>query len=784
MKFKKASLLFILFFCFIFLPQKIFAEEDRFISYKITDQIPVESTTENEVYLEKEILLNYTQGTVALSSISGGYADILASDTIEIIVEQEDGRKYRQMYYFRLGSSCLPYQNVNTSPYQDITSLLGFGSNVVTVKIFNHCSESKFTSDLYLVHNIDKVIYSTDFINADTVTVNKMDWNDSNNMLFDDGLFSIYKYKRDSNPFVEQPHAYFSGYDFSAIPDNAKIIAVVPFIEGFSKTGHVAVHFFPSGLNQPNGRSAGINTQPMGLDKYVYPVSWLYDTWGYLNKEYTKENLSEESGFYLRLILSAVKGYTSAIHNINWVPIKVYYELPEEPDPPPPPPFNGKVLNVPSLKQGYYPFDNIEPVWENDVYDSSIAQTLWCGQKLYQCGCAMTSASMVLSYFGVNFDSNGNAVNPQSLNNYFAQNPVEKNGIVTSWGYYYGDFRWNRLDDYTALANRVYPEQTKLDQPIIEDYSFEKLKTYIDQDLPIILKVIRPYGGIHYVLAKGYEDDDKIIINDPAKPDPFETYQYLVDYTPASKRSMIVYQPTHSDFSNIEILVPHGNQILITDKEGRKTGYDSTLNQIIEEIPNSSYFYVDPISDITSDEAPPEHSGFYNLIVNLPEDGEFEITPTINSLQNLDYSIYISDSDANSKVYNFEFNETIKDEFEYNNSSDVQLIKLIGLNIRPWGEKNKINTKSSALISIVIYGESDFNVRSIKVSSVRFGDAKPYKPALYKKFKDLNHDGQKDLILRFQQNQINVEKDQAELCTIGETEEELHFKGCDYILVK
>jgi len=784
MKFTKASLIFILSFVFLFLPQKIFAE-DRFISYKITDQIPVEPVLAGEVYLEKEILLNYTQGTVTLSSISGGYADILASDTVEIIAEHEDGRKFRQLYFFRNSiGACVASQPVIVKPYQDITPLLNVGLNKVTVRIFNYCSnESKFTSDLYLVNNVDKVVYSTDFINAESVTTNKIDWNDANNMLFDDVLLSAYKYVRNSNPFVESPYAYFSGYDFSQVPDEAKIIAVVPYVDGFSKNGYEILSMFPNGLNQPNSRSAGLGTSAMGLDQYMYPVSWLYDTWGYSQKEYTKENLSEENGFYLKLALGAVRGYTAATHNINWVPIKIYYELPEDPEPPPPP-FNGKVLNVPSFKQGLYPFDSIDPVWENDIYDSSNIQTLWCGSALYQCGCAMTSASMVLSFFGINFDFDGNPVNPQSLNNFFAKDPIEKNGIVTSWGYYYGDFRWNRLDDYTALANRIYPEQTKLDQPIIEDYSFEKLKSYIDQNLPVILKVIRSNGGIHYVLAKGYEDEDKIIINDPAKDDPSEGYQYLVDYVPATKRSMIVYKPTHSDFSNIEILIPNENQILLIDKYGRKTGFDPVQNKILEEIPNSSYFYVELISDITSENSPPENNGYYDLIINLPEDGAFKIIPVDNNQEKVEYSMYISDSDANSKYYVFEADDNFGEEFEYINSIDNQFIKMLKMDIRPWNVKNKIVAKSNSLVPVVIFGESDFEVKNIDFSSVRLGEANVYKPILYKKIKDLNYDGHKDVILRFKQNKINIDKNVTELCLTGNTKENLSFKSCDYVLVK
>ena len=56
------------------------------------------------------------------------------------------------------------------------------------------------------------------------------------------------------------------------------------------------------------------------------------------------------------------------------------------------------VLDVPSFKQGLPPYDSFDPIWEHDIYDDGIRQRLWCGVNMAQCGCATSTASMVLSY--------------------------------------------------------------------------------------------------------------------------------------------------------------------------------------------------------------------------------------------------------------------------------------------------------------------------------------------------------------------------------------------------
>ncbi|KKQ73778.1 MAG: hypothetical protein US96_C0053G0009, partial [Candidatus Woesebacteria bacterium GW2011_GWB1_38_5b] len=67
---------------------------------------------------------------------------------------------------------------------------------------------------------------------------------------------------------------------------------------------------------------------------------------------------------------------------------------------------DAKVLDVPSFKQGLWQYDDSIPSWEGEIYDDGDKQKLFCdtnnnGASIAECGCALTSASMVMRKFNV-----------------------------------------------------------------------------------------------------------------------------------------------------------------------------------------------------------------------------------------------------------------------------------------------------------------------------------------------------------------------------------------------
>ena len=72
-------------------------------------------------------------------------------------------------------------------------------------------------------------------------------------------------------------------------------------------------------------------------------------------------------------------------------------------------------LSVQELKQGIFPKQDGNPVWEDDAYDKSAPSTI------YQLGCALTSLSMALNFAGVPTD-------PGSLNRFMIQHDTDYSG--------------------------------------------------------------------------------------------------------------------------------------------------------------------------------------------------------------------------------------------------------------------------------------------------------------------------------------------------------------------
>ncbi|KKQ95803.1 MAG: hypothetical protein UV74_C0013G0408 [Candidatus Woesebacteria bacterium GW2011_GWB1_43_14] len=433
------------------------------------------------------------------------------------------------------------------------------------------------------------------------------------------------------------------------------------------------------------------------------------------------------------------------------------------------------VLNVPSIKQGLDPFYNNVPVWENFIYDSADLQTLGCGTTIAQCGCALTSANMIMAYYGINHGPDGSLINPESVNEYFSKNRQGTGNLYSSWGYSYGNFHWGRVDDYTALANRLYSNQAKLDQPVIENYDFNSLKSYINNNIPVILKVTRADGGIHWVVAKGYVGED-VIINDPVNPDPVSGSKTLADYnySPHQSNSMVHYIETHSDFSSLEFVAPSSVQLLITGSNGEQTGYKDGL--ILENIPNSEYFF-DESYDTTG-------NGVNSLNIYTPEKGKY-ILDVISSNEDCSLTVYSSNINADSEfqINNYLCNKGTK--FQYDPSDVISLRQIIDIDARPYKSINLLVSHSKSLVDLAIFSSSVFDATKIDNQSLRLGKTGHEDSLKFcLKSRDLNRDGLLDMRCFFENELLGVGEGDTEIILPGKTIEGVSFVGVSELEVK
>lgn len=301
---------------------------------------------------------------------------------------------------------------------------------------------------------------------------------------------------------------------------------------------------------------------------------------------------------------------------------------------------------VPLLKQGIKPFDGIDPWWEREEYDHGASQYLSCGTTIADCGCAITSLSMLLRRYGVPDPDTGDLTNPHIINNYFNQNNKCGELGCISLGYLYGNVRWGVANNYAAEANRNYQTQ-KIVYNASESglFNWNTTKRDIDHNRPVIISV---NNNTHWVIAT-QSASNTFRINDPYFP-----YNFLSDHPYNNEaRQMRRYEKTNSDFSAIEIGIKAPSQIIITDPDGNKTGYDVNKSSTITEIQGSNYYFD---SSYSVDPNPQSDNGVYFIYLQTPQKGNYRLDIIGDNNQPYSFGSYITDRDANTY---FKLNEGV-----------------------------------------------------------------------------------------------------------------------------
>lgn len=186
-----------------------------------------------------------------------------------------------------------------------------------------------------------------------------------------------------------------------------------------------------------------------------------------------------------------------------------------------------------------------------------------------------------------------------------------------------------------------------------------KLDEFLRSGNPVVMGVNktccdegRPYAG-HFVVATGkttVSGNETYTINDPiyGKTTLYEKWNntyfsvWLLSGTPADKRSFSV-----SAHSPVELL--------ITDPQGRRLGYDPVTGAFLSEIPDAEY----TIQSILADSVGPEQLPVSKLInIYTPIDGQYTIT-TVGT-ESGDYIINVVASNRLGEVSQETINGTAK----------------------------------------------------------------------------------------------------------------------------
>ena len=255
-------------------------------------------------------------------------------------------------------------------------------------------------------------------------------------------------------------------------------------------------------------------------------------------------------------------------------------------------------LPVPDLKQYSLP-------WKNQVYDRAMS---WSDNpSIERWGCALTSASMILKFWG-----HGDYANPDLLNNWLRTQP---DGYIGD-----GYLNWLAVTRFSLIHSTPTT-------PALEFRRIENTNDNLDNELasgrPAILKV----PG-HFFVATG-KTPDSYSLNDPAHNDRPTLASYENSFT-----ALNTFTPTYTDLSYLLLTINPAFNLKIFDKNGDEI----LVNPYIE----------DPLSD-DLEESSSSAKPLKIYLLPKPVEGQY-IIEVSNSKGPYQLSTYIYDKDGEVDV--------------------------------------------------------------------------------------------------------------------------------------
>ncbi len=195
-------------------------------------------------------------------------------------------------------------------------------------------------------------------------------------------------------------------------------------------------------------------------------------------------------------------------------------------------------------------FYQTDPLWKSETYDNASTWNL-LDPSFGRWGCAVTSAAMILKYYGIATLPNGLGTTPGNLNVWLKSYP---GGYVNE-----GLLNWQAVSKVTALMHITNPFWTKLEYSW-GNGSLSALSTELTSGRPTILQVLPG----HFVTAYQLGSANKIDI-----VDPYFAKTTLAQYG-STFVSMRKFQPSFTDLSHLTLYLSEDNQISLERQKGNR----------------------------------------------------------------------------------------------------------------------------------------------------------------------------------------------------------------------
>jgi hypothetical protein len=277
-------------------------------------------------------------------------------------------------------------------------------------------------------------------------------------------------------------------------------------------------------------------------------------------------------------------------------------------------------------EESNYPDSTDTANWANEAYDDALPGT-GCGEStstIAVCGCAISSVSMWLRYYGITTDTLGNPVNPGNLNAWLEAS--------SSGGYDdEGDLEWGAIQNYASVpggGSIVFASSSF-------DYDHEPISTlegYINPLInsstpdPVILVEDNAPDGAgtteHWLVAiasstydgtSTYAIRDSYWYNTQYLNQPTSTDPGTVNFYNNNIDGIRIYYdpPKPPLFNEYHINLP--NALMLVDPQGRRTGEDPATGIVYREIPGATYGEDNKSGELFFSEPPDAQYALYIL---------------------------------------------------------------------------------------------------------------------------------------------------------------------------
>jgi hypothetical protein len=254
-----------------------------------------------------------------------------------------------------------------------------------------------------------------------------------------------------------------------------------------------------------------------------------------------------------------------------------------------------------------YPDATDSAVWASSTYDNAYPGSQ-CGtgsesSTIAACGCAITSVSMWLRYFGITTNNSGTDVNPETLNDWLEANGGYDNSIPGDAGI----LIWSAVDGYASPpgGGTISYDSSR---SVNGGSSLDTLSSTIDDllssstpDPVILVEQHAPDGStttLHYVVAMAsstyngtstYAVRDSYWYNTQYLNQPTSTGPGTVNFYNNEVDGIEIYYdpPQIPIWGQYDINAPEA--LMLVDSQGRRTGENPITGVFYREIPNTAY---------------------------------------------------------------------------------------------------------------------------------------------------------------------------------------------------